>query len=280
MVKRDKAAGPTSSTSNARETADESTLPDNGHTNLLVNLGKIAGIGGISVGAFLILFLDFVRQRFLPNLEPVQGYNLLLLFMLFTFGVAIAGLVVWASQRRVSRLIVILLLLFALAMSALGISVINQAKSKLESKIAIKPITFEITYGRKSISVGRAEIARFGASVRLELKNSGDKPATITSADITLLSSSMTPIAGGRLHVQDSQRVASPQSTNIVQLETYFEPAIPPGFPSEIVYPEDGTRAMGPSIAAEIEMTVRNSDDREQSEKIRFPLAPADLGVQ
>jgi hypothetical protein len=117
----------------------EESISTSSEYGLLATLGKIAGIGGISVGVLLILFLNFIRQKFLPNLEPAQGYSLLLLFMIFTFGVAVCGLTVWASQMKAGgRLLIVLLLSFALVMSALGAYVVTGAKEELKSNTQAK----------------------------------------------------------------------------------------------------------------------------------------------
>lgn len=89
---------------------------------LLVSVGKIAGVGGIALCTFLFLFRTFLTQRFMSSLrlEPGQGYRLLLLFMLCTFGTTIVGLTIWASRQKTGRQVSILLLLFALLLVGLG----------------------------------------------------------------------------------------------------------------------------------------------------------------
>lgn len=247
--------------------------------NLLARLGQIAGIGGISVGIYLILYLEFVRQKFLPRLQQVQAYNLLLLFMLFTFAIAVIGVVVWSSRRKENRLIAIVVIVFALVMSGFGVSVVNQAKAKVEKKtesqITASPIEFKVTHGRKTIGPGWDEVAIYGASITLQMKNLGDKPATITAADINLRSSDLQSIGTGQLHIKD--RIVAAQSTNVLQLETYFTPAIPNGFPAKIVYPMDGSHVFGPVVTAELNLVIRSSDDRDEHKVISFPAAPADL---
>ena len=116
-----------------------------GDSGLLVTLGKIAGIGGISLGVIFLLFSNFIQQKFLPQLEPDQGYNLLLLFMLFTFGMASAGLAVWASQIRTGKRFVILLLSFALAMSVLGAYLIQEGKEKPDKTVGFQAASGDIS---------------------------------------------------------------------------------------------------------------------------------------
>jgi hypothetical protein len=96
-----------------------------GSHDLLVSLGQIAGVGGIALGGFVILFREFVKRTFFPTLDPEHAYRLLLLFMIFTFGVAVAGLAVWANRSAQGRVLAFVLLTFAVVLSALGFLVIK-----------------------------------------------------------------------------------------------------------------------------------------------------------
>jgi len=99
------------------------------YTNLLIGLGKIAGVGGIALGVFVVLFRQLILQKVFPEHLPAnQGYNLLLLFMLFTFGVAISGLAVWAARSESGRHLALILLVFAIVMSGLGAWLIMHQK--------------------------------------------------------------------------------------------------------------------------------------------------------
>jgi len=63
--------------------------------NLLKELGQIAGIGGIAVGVFLLLFRDVIRKKIFPKLTQSQAYRVILVFMILTWSVAIAGVAAW-----------------------------------------------------------------------------------------------------------------------------------------------------------------------------------------
>ena len=63
--------------------------------NLLKELGQIAGIGGIAVGVFLLLFRDVIRKKIFPKLTQRQAYRVILVFMILTWSVAIAGVAAW-----------------------------------------------------------------------------------------------------------------------------------------------------------------------------------------
>lgn len=62
---------------------------------LLKMFGQIAGIGGIALGVFLLLFRDVIRRKIFPTLSRNQGYRVILLFMVLTWSVAIVGVAAW-----------------------------------------------------------------------------------------------------------------------------------------------------------------------------------------
>ncbi len=66
----------------------------------LVLLGKIAGIGGISLGVFLLLFRELVRKQIFPTLTKRDAYRLIRLFMCLTFFVAVLGIAAWLFGDR------------------------------------------------------------------------------------------------------------------------------------------------------------------------------------
>ena len=64
--------------------------------DLLQNLGQIAGIGGIALGAFVLLFREIIRKSIFPRLRKDDAYQLLKLISVCVFLVAIAGIGAWA----------------------------------------------------------------------------------------------------------------------------------------------------------------------------------------
>ncbi len=62
---------------------------------LLKTLAQVAGIGGIALGVFLLLFRDVIRKRIFPQLTRQQAYRILVLALVLTWSVAIAGIVAW-----------------------------------------------------------------------------------------------------------------------------------------------------------------------------------------
>jgi hypothetical protein len=64
-------------------------------TDLLKTLGQIAGIGGISLGVFLLLFRDLIRKKIFPTLTKDQAFRLLRLIAILVWSVAIVGIGAW-----------------------------------------------------------------------------------------------------------------------------------------------------------------------------------------
>ncbi len=62
---------------------------------LLKSVGQIAGIGGISLGVFLLLLRELVRKMTFPQLTKAQTFRIIRLFLLLTWSIAVIGLVVW-----------------------------------------------------------------------------------------------------------------------------------------------------------------------------------------
>jgi len=64
-------------------------------THLLEAVGKIAGIGGIALGVFLLLFRDVIRKNIFPKLSDELAYRLIRQFMYLTFAIAAFGIAAW-----------------------------------------------------------------------------------------------------------------------------------------------------------------------------------------
>jgi hypothetical protein len=65
-------------------------------SELLKTIGQIAGLGGIALGVFLLLFRDVIRKAIFPTLKKDHAYRLLRLMVLLVSGVALAGIGTWA----------------------------------------------------------------------------------------------------------------------------------------------------------------------------------------
>jgi len=57
--------------------------------------GKVAGIGGLALGIFLLLFREVIRKNIFPTLSDEEAYKLIRQFMYLTFCLALFGLASW-----------------------------------------------------------------------------------------------------------------------------------------------------------------------------------------
>ena len=64
-------------------------------SQLVSTLAQIAGIGGAALGVFLLVFRDVIRKNVFPQLTKRQGFQLLILALVLTWSVAIAGILAW-----------------------------------------------------------------------------------------------------------------------------------------------------------------------------------------
>jgi hypothetical protein len=62
---------------------------------VLKAVGQVAGIGGLALGVFLLLFREIIRKKIFPKLPPAEAYRLLRLITLAVWSVAIAGIAAW-----------------------------------------------------------------------------------------------------------------------------------------------------------------------------------------
>ena len=62
---------------------------------LLQAVGKIAGIGGLALGVFVLLFDEVIRKNIFPMLSDDHASGLIRQFMYLTFGIAVFGIGAW-----------------------------------------------------------------------------------------------------------------------------------------------------------------------------------------
>ena len=59
----------------------------------LISIIRIAGIGGLAIGVFLLLFREVIRTNIFPKLTKSQAYRLLLIIVILIWSVAIIGII-------------------------------------------------------------------------------------------------------------------------------------------------------------------------------------------
>src|SRR5271170_6776566 len=62
---------------------------------ILMTVGQIAGIGGLALGVFLLLFRDIIRKNIFPKLPPAEAFRLLRLITVAVWSIAVIGIVAW-----------------------------------------------------------------------------------------------------------------------------------------------------------------------------------------
>jgi hypothetical protein len=65
-----------------------------GYTSSQV-VGQVAGIGGIALGVFLLLFREIIRIKIFPQLTKAHAYSTIRLILLLVWSVALAGIGAW-----------------------------------------------------------------------------------------------------------------------------------------------------------------------------------------
>lgn len=63
--------------------------------NSLSELGKIAGIAGIAIGALVLIFSSVIRKNIFPGLTKDQGYKVIRLILFFAGTLALVGVGAW-----------------------------------------------------------------------------------------------------------------------------------------------------------------------------------------
>ena len=64
-------------------------------TELLKTVGQIAGIAGVALGVFLLLFRELIRKSILPRLPAREASRFLTLIAVLVWSVALVGIGAW-----------------------------------------------------------------------------------------------------------------------------------------------------------------------------------------
>jgi uncharacterized membrane protein YidH (DUF202 family) len=74
----------------------------------LKTVGQIAGIGGLALGVFLILFREVIRKSIFPTLKKDDAYRFLRLVVILVWSIGVVGIGAWVwtethAQNAVSQ---------------------------------------------------------------------------------------------------------------------------------------------------------------------------------
>ncbi len=68
---------------------------------VIESVAKAAGIGGIAIGALMLVFRETLRKSIFPMMTREQGYKTIRMILVMVWTVALAGIAawVWAGSR-------------------------------------------------------------------------------------------------------------------------------------------------------------------------------------
>ncbi|MGB5819564.1 MAG: hypothetical protein WBG90_08770 [Saonia sp.] len=66
--------------------------------------GLIAGVAGLGLGVFLILFREVIRKKIFPTLTKKQGFQIILIFMILVWSLALFSLIIYFNQSQNSNI--------------------------------------------------------------------------------------------------------------------------------------------------------------------------------
>ena len=73
-------------------------------SELLVKLGQIASIAGISLGIIFLIFRQIIAKKIFPRLSPEHAYRILRLIITLIFIIGIVGMLLWSLNPIIARL--------------------------------------------------------------------------------------------------------------------------------------------------------------------------------
>jgi hypothetical protein len=71
--------------------------------DILSIAGKVAGIGGLALGVFLVLFLELIRKELIPQVNKDEASKIIILFMILVWSIAVIGIIVWRYSLPTSQ---------------------------------------------------------------------------------------------------------------------------------------------------------------------------------
>ncbi len=64
-------------------------------TETLKIVGQVAGIGGLALGVFLLLYREMIRRLVFPNLNRRDAFRIIIIFMVLVWSIAVIGIGAW-----------------------------------------------------------------------------------------------------------------------------------------------------------------------------------------
>jgi hypothetical protein len=74
-----------------------------GSGEVLQTVGQVAGIGGLALGVFLLIFRDIVRRNIFPKLGQTHAYRVITLIVSLTFLISATGIGAYVYLQSLGR---------------------------------------------------------------------------------------------------------------------------------------------------------------------------------
>jgi hypothetical protein len=68
-------------------------------SSLIGFMGRIAGIGGLALGVFSLIFREVIRKIIFPKLTATDAYRTIRLLLVLPFGIAVLGILAWIYTK-------------------------------------------------------------------------------------------------------------------------------------------------------------------------------------
>jgi hypothetical protein len=118
-------------------------------SRLLATMGKVAGLGGMALGVFLLLFQGVLKTQFLPQtgLSSAQAFAVIIALMIFTFGIAGIGVLAWLISHSINPrkqmppwFVGVLAFLIAAVAVIAGVAAVQLGVAPAPAAVTVSPI--------------------------------------------------------------------------------------------------------------------------------------------
>ena len=99
--------------------------------DFITQWGQVAGLAGIAVGVFLVLFREIIRKNIFPKLSKKQSFTILLVFMGLTFSIGVLSIYLYYSRGASMRSSALSVLVYDVEKGKDYIVLPNRGKVKL-----------------------------------------------------------------------------------------------------------------------------------------------------
>ncbi|MBZ9986006.1 hypothetical protein LB572_02730 [Mesorhizobium sp. BH1-1-5] len=71
---------------------------------LLASVGRVAGLAGLALGVFLLIFKEVLQRSLFSSLTSDQSFSVILTIIALTFGISAIGMLAWLIGKSTNRI--------------------------------------------------------------------------------------------------------------------------------------------------------------------------------